>query len=73
MGGGGALKKGGVGVKICRIQGDLLVCGGLHFPGGFGFRRRKSPLNWHWIIPIYGPKCINFGAYAKYGHMVLGL
>ena len=32
------------GFKICMIQGDLLVCGGLYFPGGFGFRRRKSPL-----------------------------
>ena len=31
--------------KICRIQRNhLLVCGGLNFPGGFGFRRRKSPL-----------------------------
>ena len=25
---------------------------GLYFPGGFGFRRRKSLL-WHWIVPIF--------------------
>ena len=25
------------------------------------------------IWPIYGPKSINFGAYAKYEHMVFGL
>ena len=28
----------------CRIPWNLLVCGGLNFPGGFGFRRKKSPL-----------------------------
>ena len=34
------------GVKICRIQGGpfCLRGGGLNFPGGFEFRRRKSPL-----------------------------
>ena len=25
------------------FRGDLSVCGGLNFPGGFGLRRRKSP------------------------------
>ena len=26
------------------MQGDLLVSGGLNFPGGFGLRRKKSLL-----------------------------
>ena len=38
--------------KICRIQGDLLVCEGLNFPGGFDFEEGKA-LFWHWIIPIF--------------------
>ena len=30
--------------KFAGFRGDFLICGGLNFPGGLGFRRRKSPL-----------------------------
>ena len=35
------LKNKGV-VKICRIQGDLLVCGGLNFPGEVWISNKKK-------------------------------
>ena len=40
------------GVKIYRIQGDLLVCGGLHFPEGLDFEELKA-LFWHWKVPVF--------------------
>ena len=43
------------------IPGNLLVCGGLNFPGGLDFEERKA-LFWHWIIPFYvleRQKCVN--------------
>ena len=72
MGGGGALKKGGWVSKFAGFRGTFWFVEGYIFQGGSDFEEGKA-LFWHWIIPIYGPKCINFGAYAKYGHMVLGL
>ena len=54
------------GVKICWIQGDLLVCGGLHFPGGFGFQRRKSPL-----LAFVRTNFQNFSPAARAGHFTL--
>ena len=40
------------GFKICRIQRNILVCGGLNFPGGLDFEVGKA-FFWHWKVPIF--------------------
>ena len=29
--------------KLSGFRGDLLVCEGLNFPGGFGFKKKEKP------------------------------
>ena len=57
-----------VGVKICWIQGDLLVCRGLNFPEGFGFRTRKRPL-----LALDSTNFPNFSPAARHGQAILGI